>query len=225
MGTESYRRREAAAHQVELILRSNPSVHKSPLQIASYAAALSMVVAYRKLRDIPLSSRSPADIQSLADRCDILESFKGISWSAEAIARLGRKALRNIAELCDIQDHGPRSSIVAAKASHDASSVNALQVLSSAAESHAQGNHPNELAQTLAAEADPGNPFAMDEPLLEVQADSHDGGAAGKATDEFDPFQNLDTAFGDFFDLSTPTAFFDPLFDGVEAFDFSNFPE
>lgn len=218
MGTKSYTRREAAADQIQLLLTSNPSVYISPLPIASYAASLSMTVAYRKPRDNQSLDDSPAYVRSLAYRCEILESFKERWWSAEAMARLGREALWNILELSKSRNHDQQPGSTAAKPTYNADFLNPLEMLSSVAESHAQVPFPNEPSQILTAAPESGDFLGADDLLLEVQDCIRDNVDAIHANEEFEPFRDLDTAFGDFFHLSMPTTFFDPLFEDIGGF-------
>lgn len=183
-----------------------------------------MTVAYRKLRDNQVTDSSPALVESLAYRCEMLERFKGRWWSAEAMARLGRKALRNIETLSNMQYLDQRSAGTAARPVHDADALNPLEMLSSVAESHAHGDLPNQRSQRFTAAAGPGDLLATEEPTMEIQDHPQDGSATTDMNERSDPFAGLDTAFGDFFDLSMPTTFFDPLFDDMEAFDFAELP-
>jgi hypothetical protein len=225
-GTKSYDRRESAAKRIESSLRSNPSVHQSPLPVASYAASLSMTVAYRKLRDNRVASRSAALVETLSYRCEILESFKERWWSADAMARLGRKALRKIAALSNVQNlESPRAAISAGP-NHEVDTLNPLAMLSSAAECHAQGDLPNQLSHTGIAAAGPRELPATDELTMEVQTRDGEGHASTDAHEVvLDSFADFDTAFGDYFDLSMPTTFYDPLFDDTDGFDLSKLPE
>jgi hypothetical protein len=224
-GTKSYNRREAAAKQIESILKSNPSVHQSPLPIASYAASLSMTVAYRKLRDSQVASSSPALVESLTYRCTILESFKERWWSADAMARLGRKALRNVEALSNVQHLDQHPAFTAAGPIYEVDTLNPLDMLSSAAECHAQADILSQLSQSVTAAEGPSGLLATDELATEIQARTGDGHASTDANERLDIFADFDTAFGDFFDLSMPTTFFDPLFDDTEVYDFSKLPE
>ncbi|KAF7513128.1 hypothetical protein GJ744_010524 [Endocarpon pusillum] len=65
----------------------------------------------------------------------------------------------------------------------------------------------------------------MDEPPQEDKVSSHNAGATGRAADESDSFQTLDTAFRDFFDLSMLTTFSDPLLNKVKTFELTSLPE
>jgi hypothetical protein len=224
-GTKSYNRREAAAKQIESILKSNPSVHQSPLPIASYAASLSMTVAYRKLRDSQVASSSPALVESLTYRCTILESFKERWWSADAMARLGRKALRNVEALSNVQHLDQHPAFTAAGPIYEVDTLNPLEMLSSAAECHAQADILSQLSQSVTAAEGPSGLLATDELATEIQVRTGDGHASTDANERLDIFADFDTAFGDFFDLSMPTTFFDPLFDDTEVYDFSKLPE
>lgn len=60
-----------------------------------YAVGLSLTVAYRGLRDNAKvdAERAQAD---LATRCEILEKLSTYWWTADAMARLGRKALKSL---------------------------------------------------------------------------------------------------------------------------------
>jgi len=224
-GTKSYNRREAAAKQIESILGSDPSVHQSPLPVASYAASLSMTVAYRKLRDNQVASSSPALVESLAYRCEVLESFKERWWSADAMARLGRKALQKFEALSNVPDLDQQQAVtVVAGPNHEADTLNPLAMLSSAAECHAQGDIPNQPSQTVIAAAGPRERLATNELTMEIQARTEESHASADADERLDSFADFDTAFGDFFDLSMPTTFFDPLFEDTDMFDFSRSP-
>jgi hypothetical protein len=225
-GSKSYNRREAAANDIELILGSNPAAHKSPLPIPSYAASLSMTVAYRELRDNQSTDSTSDPIRTLTSRCEILESFKERWWSAEAMARLGRKALRNIQDLSKMQHHCQKSGRIAARPNQEADVLNPLEMLSSVAETHAHGTLSTDVLQASETAAKRENNVSKGIQALDANHDeSPDSAVATEANGEFDPFLDLDTAFEDFFNLSMPTTFFDPLFGDVEAFDFANLPE
>jgi hypothetical protein len=225
VASKSYVRREAAANQIESILSSNTSIHKSPLPIASYAASLSMTVAYRKLRDNQLTGNLLGYVECLGYRCEILESFKERWWSAEAMARLGRRALQNVQEVSNGQNRGQKKANAQDRTSHIVEAVNPLEMLSSVAESHAHGGLSNDLSQTLTTAAEPGDLLATDQQTIEIERLAGEGAVADGIDEESDPFRDLDTAFGDFFDLSMPTTFFDPLFEEMGAMDFSQLPE
>jgi hypothetical protein len=66
----------------------------SPIPLIPYAISLSLTVAYRGLRDH--SSDTEATASALANRAAMLESLSGRWWTADAMAKLGRKALKSM---------------------------------------------------------------------------------------------------------------------------------
>ena len=65
-----------------------------PLPLLPYAASLALTVAYRQLRDRSTSTNLEQVKRNLEIRCSLLESLSKRWWSADAMAKLGRKALR-----------------------------------------------------------------------------------------------------------------------------------
>jgi hypothetical protein len=66
----------------------------SPIPLIPYAISLSLTVAYRGLRDH--SSDTEATASALSNRAAMLESLSGRWWTADAMAKLGRKALKSM---------------------------------------------------------------------------------------------------------------------------------
>jgi hypothetical protein len=66
----------------------------SPIPLIPYAISLSLTVAYRGLRDH--SSDTDATASALSNRAAMLESLSGRWWTADAMAKLGRKALKSM---------------------------------------------------------------------------------------------------------------------------------
>ena len=92
--SRSYNRRIASADRIQKLTADGRFVHLPPLPLVPYAISLSLTVAYRGLRD---SHCDPEKTQSdLAARCGILESLNKKWWTADAMAKLGRKALKNL---------------------------------------------------------------------------------------------------------------------------------
>lgn len=92
--SRSYNRRIVSADRIQRLTADARQAHLPPIPLVPYAVSLSLTVAYRGLRD---SHCDPVKTQSdLAARCDILESFSKIWWTADAMAKLGRKALKSI---------------------------------------------------------------------------------------------------------------------------------
>jgi len=92
--TLSYNRRKASADRIQKLTTEGAQAHLPPLPLVPYAVSLSLTVAYRGLRD---SHSDPIQTQlDLAARCDILESISKTWWTADAMAKLGRKALKSL---------------------------------------------------------------------------------------------------------------------------------
>jgi hypothetical protein len=203
--------------------------HIPPLPLVPYAVSLSLTVAYRTIRDRNFSSSDPDAITARANLttcCEILETLSKRYWPADAMAKLGRKALSSLSKPaadqkstftlarqldnevapCRDQNVGP-----AGTQPKDVRGSNPLHVLSSAAARYGEDTvNRNINANTV--------------PLigLEEAVDGiYDQATVMESTNNYNPdsFQNLDMLFDDFFDLSMPTFFEDPLFDGA-AFGF-----
>lgn len=92
--SRSYQRRIVSADRIQKLTAKGRHAELPPVPLVPYAVSLSLTVAYRGLRD---SYCDPVKAQSdLAARCDILESFHKTWWTADAMAKLGRKALKSL---------------------------------------------------------------------------------------------------------------------------------
>lgn len=234
----SYARRLHAGNEIQRLVSNGYHEIIPPFPLVPYAVSLSLTVAYRVIRDRNFSSSDPDSITARANlttRCEILESLSPRYWPADAMAKLGRKALSSLNKpgadkksthalarqldhsvtICRDQNVGPGGTDPnETPASNAHANVNALHVLSSAAARYADGGM---------------NVHAV--PLIGIEEAVHgiyDPAAEGvPETSTYTPetFQNLDTLFDDFFDLSMPTFFVDPLFDGAAfGFDFEGLP-
>ncbi len=98
----SYTRRILAANRIESLLLHPTAAHPdtptplaiSPIPLVPYAIGLSLTVAYRGLRDH--SSDHSRTTSALSARCEMLESLSSRWWTADAMAKLGRKALKSM---------------------------------------------------------------------------------------------------------------------------------
>ena len=98
----SYARRITSANRIESLLTKPTEAHPniptplavSPIPLVPYAIGLSLTVAYRGLRDH--SSDHSNTASALATRCEMLESLSTRWWTADAMAKLGRKALKSM---------------------------------------------------------------------------------------------------------------------------------
>jgi len=215
----------AAGDRIQQIMSDSRHLHTPPIPLVPYAVGLSLTVAYRGLRD------QHADVtkvrQDLAARCKILEALSTRWWTADAMAKLGRKALKNIeqtglsrrtmailgeemeAEVTPCK-YGPFDHRRSGAATDDVQEgSNALHVLSNVAATHAAGGGLNTQLLTSSNDGET------------TMSEHHD--ALGAATtlgtsydlDAFEQMQDLDHLFDGFFDLSMPTIFQDPLFEGA----------
>ncbi|KIW35327.1 uncharacterized protein PV07_02029 [Cladophialophora immunda] len=104
--TTSYARRISAADRIQELLSNGRHTSLQPIPLVPYAVGLALTVAYRGLRDNAFedTDRAQAD---LATRCETLEALSMYWWTADAMARLGRKALKSL------QQTGVRKASVA----------------------------------------------------------------------------------------------------------------
>ncbi|KAK5234413.1 hypothetical protein LTR47_004446 [Exophiala xenobiotica] len=277
--TTSYARRISAADRIQSLVADGRHSSIPPIPLVPYAVGLSLTVVYRALRDnanIDLG-RAQAD---LATRCETLEALSSYWWTADAMARLGRKALKSLQQpgvrkhsVANIQNAmdaevamckfgpfdsksnaAPNSSLAnkKAKTSTDTHAAgNALHVLSDAAATHSnsttspgpgqdgsgatRSHHHHGHGQAVTVTATPGSgsgsaPFSSTQtqgrtmttqtPLPPTTTSDQFGASTADPLNvsTFDQYQyqfnDLDNLFEGFFDLSMPTIFQDPLFDG-----------
>ncbi|KAJ5668786.1 hypothetical protein N7462_009856 [Penicillium macrosclerotiorum] len=194
-------RQGLAAVRICSIVASECVNNLPPLPIVPYAISLSMGVSYRQLRSSKLITHFDRARGSLEACCAMLEDLGPRWYSAEAMARLGRKALQHINH-----DH-PAHRSVATSIEHphipadlprlegSDSTANSLDDLPSTL----QG--PSQIMSTVPSVV-PGPEVPMGCPSpSENDVDSAMHG-----------FADIDTLFGDFLDLSLPTNFWDPIF-------------
>jgi len=226
-------------------LANNYVEHVPPLPLIPYAVSLSLTVAYRLLRDKSPSTDVQQAKHDLEIRCEILEGLRKEWWSADAMAKLGRRALASLkppsqgeTRMGDdvvgslIEQHvaecryGPLTGKQMRTAHGDPTGIimdgqgsNALDVLSSAAvslgESIAIATTPSTSTSTYPP------PEEIGEMALPLSSFGTGIGYGGVGVGVADQFQDLDSLFFDFFDLSMPTLFEDPLFEGAAFGEFA----
>lgn len=230
--TASYARRITAADRIQQLMADGRHALIPPVPLVPYAVSLSLTVAYRGLRDQHVDpERAQAD---LTTRCETLEALSRSWWTADAMAKLGRKALRSLqqpgvrkhstanmtnsleAEVtpCKFGPFAKRDETPAPGLGQEGRE-NGLQVLSDAAATHGSTskihNDPASMAQQHAT--------LLSDPVQHASAVSDNGLSlytpAAIDVGIFDQFNDLDNLFDGFFDLSMPTIFQDPLFDGA----------
>lgn len=187
-----------------------------PLPIVAYAISLSMGVSYRQLRSSRLITHFNRAKASLEASCALLEDLSADWYSAEAMARLGRKALLQIDAEQTLEGtaaHGqpPDSGGGAAEGRSTLTSANTTPNIS--------GTGP------VGHEPDPGHKVMEVDSVLAPVARSNDSEcekSMGSPLEEvgmndldsstMHGFADIDTLFGEFLDLSLPTNFWDPIF-------------
>ncbi|KAJ5355363.1 uncharacterized protein N7496_012575 [Penicillium cataractarum] len=194
-------RQGLAAIRIHSIIASECAGDLPPLPIVPYALSLSMGVSYRQLRSSRLITHFDRAKASLEASCALLEDLSAEWYSAEAMARLGRKALLQI-------DGRERRGTPGLR--HDEATGSRLQSVD-------DGNGP----MISGAEASQGL-VEVDSVLAPVVTVSGGGSEEGMGSSMVDDsneldsgmhgFADIDTLFGEFLDLSLPTNFWDPIF-------------
>lgn len=166
-----------------------------------------MGVSYRQLRSSRLITHFDRAKASLEASCALLEDLSADWYSAEAMARLGRKALLQI----DAEQppegttaHAQHAANSTAEGSSTLASANTAPHTSGAVE--AQGE-PNPSHRSM----------EVDSVLAPVARVNDSESEAGVGMNDLDSsamhgFADIDTLFGEFLDLSLPTNFWDPIF-------------
>ncbi|KAL4814189.1 hypothetical protein BDW67DRAFT_166347 [Aspergillus spinulosporus] len=200
----SHTRQGLAAVRINSLVASECAQGLPPLPIIPYAVSLSMSVSYQELRSSKLITHFNRAKASLEACCDMLEELA--SWcSAEAMARLGRKALRQIDGISSANDMllvtvnggGKKPNRNTASAA-DLEISRASMPSSSYSFNTYQPSNDN-----LPAVTDPEQHVT---PLVDVPQDYLQG------PNSSDGFADIDMLFDDFLDLSLPTNFWDPIF-------------
>lgn len=204
----SYVRQGLAAIRINSIVASECSQGLPPLPIVPYALSLSTGVSYQQFRSSKLITHFDRAKSSLQDCCSLLEGLAVYWYSAEAMARLGRKALQHMEEVRPDTRGRSEKQISPGRAS----SVTTNPVVSAPAptvprpsnlQSHGW-NPSNEEASRDNSSTCP----TQDPPTL----GSWEPHAGETEALENDSFADIDMLFGDFLDLSLPTNFWDPVF-------------
>jgi hypothetical protein len=153
-----------------------------------------MGVSYRQLRSSRLITHLDRAKASLEACCSLLENLSPYWYSAEAMARLGQKALHQIQGQPQVSRDPPSQRNKPPKQDNSASQLETIHVAPHDTSvpakrqrnnSHEMESPPNICLDTLPAPLD-----------LDIQ----------------DGFADIDTMFGEFLDISLPTNFWDPIF-------------
>lgn len=179
-------RQGLAAVRIHSIVASECADRLPPHPIVPYAISLSMGVSYRQLRSSKLITHFDRAKASLEACCSLLEDLSSQWYSAEAMARLGRKALQQVDHEHQRHPGSERSLPHSVSGTAPTASVSVELVDANAASNQRETDGL---------------------PSIPPEADS---------MEDFDTtlhgFADIDTLFGEFLDLSLPTNFWDPIF-------------
>ncbi|KAL4885373.1 hypothetical protein BJY04DRAFT_180790 [Aspergillus karnatakaensis] len=206
----SYTRQGLAALRIYSLISTECAQDLPPLPIVPYAVALSMGVSYQQFRSSKLITHLGRARSSLEACCALLEDL-GTSWySAEAMARLGRKALRQIDD------------------AHPGETPPSSGFMLSTIAKHSRGNiehNPSNLIKqgmsrvsTQPITTSSNAKIQQESNLADaIVPDQHglqhvDGKLFTEDVVGGDGFADIDMLFDDFLDLSLPTNFWDPVF-------------
>lgn len=176
-------RQGLSAVRIHSIVASECADSLPPLPIVPYSITLSMGVSYRQLRSSKLITHLDRAKASLQACCSLLENISPYWYSAEAMARLGQKALHQV-------QGQPTQSRTESR----------IDGVSEAGSDHVA---PHE--DYIPAKRPRSNSKLVSPPDMALDAlpapDLH-----------MDGFADIDTLFGEFLDISLPTNFWDPIF-------------
>ncbi|KAJ5647530.1 transcriptional regulator family: Fungal Specific TF [Penicillium lividum] len=184
-------RQGLAAVRIHSIVASEFAAGLPPLPIVPYSIALSMGVSYRQLRSSKLITHFNRAKSSLEACCHLLEELSPRWSSAEAMARLGRKALQHIDQ------------------EHPQYAQSKPNLVSQSSQGHlarpgpvdlSNNNEPGGSSGRFVADHAPEMPMGSPLPSMSDIDTSMHG------------FADIDMLFGEFLDLSLPTNFWDPVF-------------
>ncbi|KAJ9300087.1 transcriptional regulator family: Fungal Specific TF [Paecilomyces variotii] len=193
-------RRDTSAACICSIMASEWARELPPLPIVPYAISLSMSVSYQQLRqgDFDISfDRAKSNMEFC---CSFLEELSMYWDSANAMFRLGRRALKQIedarARPYEATAHQSRVPLVPSSRRH----VFRHEVLSEA-------TTPEQEADHVATDVNIEDPSSGRTDLVPI-------GGPSSLDEGFDRgnFEDIDTFFGEYLDLSLPTNFWDPMF-------------
>ncbi|KAJ5992868.1 hypothetical protein N7451_008592 [Penicillium sp. IBT 35674x] len=191
-------RQGLAAVRILSIVASECADRLPPLPIVPYAISLSMSVSYRQLRSSKLITHFNRAKASLETCCYLLEDLSPRWSSAEAMARLGRKALQHI-------DH-----------EHPQYAQLKTVLLPQPPRGHPGRPGPSVLFNNNETQSDLGDSgdnsgMAVTDLTPELTLKSPLP-SMNDIDASMDGFADIDTLFGEFLDLSLPTNFWDPIF-------------
>ena len=168
-----------------------------------------MGVAYRQLRSSRLITHLDRAKASLEACRSVLETLSPYWYSAEAMARLGQKALHQIQGKPQSSRTNPIRPQHVAEASHkEASTDGPVSEGPETMNPALQGNN----SPRAKRQRNNSHGIAAVSPALEPAMDVLQPPVGDLDTSIQDGFADIDTLFGEFLDISLPTHFWDPIF-------------
>ncbi|KAL4950063.1 hypothetical protein BDW69DRAFT_202399 [Aspergillus filifer] len=208
----SYTRQGLAAVRINLLVGSECARGLPPLPIVPYAVSLSMGVSYQQLRTSKLITHFNRAKASLESCCDLLQALGTYWYSAEAMARLGRKAMRQIDGSASRNKSYRDPQMLSAMDTNNVS-LNNQALVTADADADASvvslptSSKPSESLRVPTSVVAHGQSIRpLDDEQHHVEQPVTGGGCLA----------DIDMLFDDFLDLSLPTHFWDPVFFSTE---------
>ncbi|KAJ5757833.1 uncharacterized protein N7511_006527 [Penicillium nucicola] len=201
-------RQGLSAVRIHSIVASECADDLPPLPIVPYSITLSMGVSYRQLRSSRLITHLDRAKASLEACCSLLENLSPYWYSAEAMGRLGHKALHQI------EGHPQPST---RDTMHQRQLESARKPITDVTTVE-QGLEPmkfmpGSVEHNQARAHQPTYDLPVDPPVPETSIDTLQPRLSElDASSMQDGFADIDMLFGEFLDLSLPTNFWDPIF-------------
>ena len=167
-----------------------------------------MGVSYRQLRSSKLITHLDRAKASLEACRSVLEDLSPYWYSAEAMARLGQKALHQIQGKPQSSRTNPMGPQHVAESCKNVNTRSSVAEGSGIINSAAQGND----SPRAKRRRDSTRRIAAVSPAPEIAMDVLQPPMGHPDTSIQDGFADIDTLFGEFLDISLPTHFWDPIF-------------
>ncbi|KAJ5177499.1 transcriptional regulator family: Fungal Specific TF [Penicillium coprophilum] len=202
-------RQGLAAIRIHSIVASECTDDLPPLPVVPYSVTLSMGVSYRQLRSSRLITHLDRAKASLEACRSVLENLSPYWYSAEAMARLGQKALHQIQGKPQSSRTNPMGPQHVAEPSHEqVKADNSVPEGPEPINSVSQGND----SPRAKRQRNDGFGIATVSPTPEIAMGALQPSVGDLDTSIQEGFADIDTLFGEFLDISLPTNFWDPIF-------------
>lgn len=190
-----------------------------PLPVVPYSLSLALSVAYKHLRQTQLVTSRIRATKQLKRCCTLLDDLASTWWSAGAMAKLGRRALKEANRPAAVNRTRPQQVQYPRQAAHETDSIGTISKHGDAGWLHmnpqnniiVQGSI-NDSNDASAATVTDGRVQGLG-PCGPPESKSDESSLAGGfALDFNDPFDGIDQLLGNYLDLNFRTNFGDPLF-------------